>query len=221
MPSRTPSAAHRGMGVHGLRTGMNHPSGACSALRPMLISAVKCRARRDRPGACSSPVTRRHTGALPSRFRTVSSRWRMKAAVSSPCPERLSAPMHRTTPPAGTANGVRLVVEELSHNGREGALSGVLPSPPSPLRSPDRCGAEKSTAIQWACAVLHNPTDPAFSAAPSERSGRPALSKMPASAETIPRRRAGASGGGAPKAAPRAGERRVHAYRRALCGTEK
>lgn len=101
MPSRTPSAAHRGMGVHGLRTGMNHPSGACSALRPMLISAVKCRARRDRPGACSSPVTRRHTGALPSRFRTVSSRWRMKAAVSSPCPERLSAPMHRTTPVGG------------------------------------------------------------------------------------------------------------------------
>lgn len=34
MPSRTPSAAHRGMGVHGLRTGMNHPSGACSALAP-------------------------------------------------------------------------------------------------------------------------------------------------------------------------------------------
>ena len=55
----------------------------------------------------------------------------------------------------------------------------MLPSPPSPLRSPDRCGAEKSTAIQWACAVLHNPTDPAFSAAPSERSGRPAFSKMP------------------------------------------
>ena len=57
-------------------------------------------------------------------------------------------------------------------------MSGVLPSPPSPPCSPDRGGAAKSTAIQWACAVLHNPTDPVFPAAPSERSGRPALSKM-------------------------------------------
>ena len=64
-------------------------------------------------------------------------------------------------------------------------MSGVLPSPPSPPCSPDRGGAAKSTAIQWACAVLHNPTDPCFP--PRHRkSGRPALSKCRAGAETIP-----------------------------------
>lgn len=66
---------------------------------------MPCEARQA--GSVLKPGDEKAHGRVAEPIPDGQQRWRMKAAVSSPCPERLSAPMHRTTPAAGTANGVR------------------------------------------------------------------------------------------------------------------